>query len=902
MKTIDFIQNGILSIGILFSVLVYSQSSPTGNNGISDVIKDDFLVSDNITGEYWEREELQVAMNAAGESVVVWCDERNGDYDVFAQRYNSSGTAIGSSFRVNDDSGDSDQDHADVAINDVGEFIFGWHSNTNIGYQIFCRLYNSDGTPMGSSFQVSDVMDSPHARRCCVAICANGEFAVAWNDSRDGDSDVFAQVYNNNGNPLGVNFRVNEDGGTEYGSIPPGIGMDENGNFVICWSDDRFNEIANVFAQQYTSDGSPVGTNFIANDTLNTGISSQVRPEMAMNKNGEFVIVWKDYRNGSKDFWAQRFDASANASGENFRITDDSPDRNPEDVSVAISEDGNMVFTWYDDYNDWWGDVFAQRVDASGNPVGGNFIADDYNGYGIQEYPTVGIGSNNNFIICFSENKEGDTKLIGINYDWQGNVQGSSFAIFDDNTIAIQEHPAIEMNSSGNFVIAWMDDRDDFFFDIFIQRYNASGNAIGTNTLVNDDGNPNVANQHPDIGISDNGNFAVVWEDSRGYNDNIYAQRFSSDGTDLGENFIVNDDGANGAYQLSPAIAMDGTGNFVMAWVDDRDDGDIYAQRYSADGTAIGGNFIVNDNQFPSNQYMGDVAMNNSGSFIIVWVDDQLSGKIHAQLYNPEGTLNGVNFICSESTDVIDQYNPSVDMDDAGNFIIAWEDRRNNSTNIWETDIYARIFEANGTPLSPDFRVNDDETMFVQKSPSVTVAPEGGKFMIAWTDYRKEGEGPEFMAQKYFDGLPDGDNIIVNNPDLFPNMHQKTNPHSLASNNNSVAYAWADNRRHKHWDIYAKLTDWQGVGVKSHNSPISCSVYPNPCSEEINIVFENNYFGEVHLQVSDLSGEEILSQKYNKNWEMFKEQINVSSYNFGVYMLTVTCGTIVYSNKIIKSE
>ena len=61
--------------------------------------------------------------------------------------------------------------------------------------------------------------------------------------------------------------------------------------------------------------------------------------------------------------------------------------------------------------------------------------------------------------------------------------------------------------------------------------------------------------------------------------------------------FQVNEiSGPNGADQWEPAIASDKNGKFVVAWRDGRNgDWDIYAQRYSNDGSLLGTNFKIND-------------------------------------------------------------------------------------------------------------------------------------------------------------------------------------------------------------------------------------------------------------------------------------------------------------------
>jgi len=76
--------------------------------GIYGITKDDFLVNDDTTGECecWH-EFPAVAMDTLGNFVICWDDQRNGEgnFDIYAQRYSSSGNPLGTNFRVNDDTG-----------------------------------------------------------------------------------------------------------------------------------------------------------------------------------------------------------------------------------------------------------------------------------------------------------------------------------------------------------------------------------------------------------------------------------------------------------------------------------------------------------------------------------------------------------------------------------------------------------------------------------------------------------------------------------------------------------------------------------------------------------------------------------------------------------------------------
>ncbi len=61
----------------------------------------------------------------------------------------------------------------------------------------------------------------------------------------------------------------------------------------------------------------------------------------------------------------------------------------------------------------------------------------------------------------------------------------------------------------------------------------------------------------------------------------------------LGENFKINDDTPN-IHQSNPSISADFDGNFTVCWEDNRNDyNDVYARRYSNDGSALSGDFKV---------------------------------------------------------------------------------------------------------------------------------------------------------------------------------------------------------------------------------------------------------------------------------------------------------------------
>ena len=73
--------------------------------------------------------------------------------------------------------------------------------------------------------------------------------------------------------------------------------------------------------------------------------------------------------------------------------------------------------------------------------------------------------------------------------------------------------------------------------------------------------------------------------------------------------------------QSDPSIAMSGDGNFIISWNSVGQDSSlfgVYAQRYNANGTPNGSEFLVNT-YVNSNQNLSSTAITDNGKFIISW-------------------------------------------------------------------------------------------------------------------------------------------------------------------------------------------------------------------------------------------------------------------------------------------
>ncbi|EQD29412.1 hypothetical protein B2A_14484, partial [mine drainage metagenome] len=154
------------------------------------------------------------------------------------------------------------------------------------------------------------------------------------------------------------------------------------------------------------------------------------------------------------------------------------------------------------------------------------------------------------------------------------------------------------------------------------------------------------------------------------------AQHYAADGKPEGSAILVSS-GVMTADPVSPTVAMDAEGDFVVDWASYNLDtlyfNGIYAQRYAADGEPEGSALFVS-NEFPSGSLEAPVvAMDAAGDFVVAWqIYDQASGTskwdVYAQCYAADGNPEGSAFLVNSGFTVGEQAGPVVAMDATGGF------------------------------------------------------------------------------------------------------------------------------------------------------------------------------------------------------------------------------------------
>jgi hypothetical protein len=203
-----------------------------------------FLVNTYTTGS---QRNPAVAADSLGNFVVVWesLGQDGSAYGVFGQRFSSDATPRGSEFRVNMTTADN-QRAASVAADDDGGFVVAWQSNSGqTSYDVRAQRFDSGGNRLGSTFQVN-TYSSFNQRDPDVTVDAEGRFTIVWaSEVQDGDGrGVFGQQFDSTGAPNGSEFRVNTT--TAGDQDAPAVSALGDG-FLVVWD----GRAAGVFAQRF---------------------------------------------------------------------------------------------------------------------------------------------------------------------------------------------------------------------------------------------------------------------------------------------------------------------------------------------------------------------------------------------------------------------------------------------------------------------------------------------------------------------------------------------------------------------------------------------------------------------------------------------------------------------------
>jgi hypothetical protein len=408
-----------------------------------------------------ERHNPTLSTNPSGAFVVCWMDKRNLNYDIYAQTVRSDGfPQQEEDFPINDDPSGANQMSPRIKTKSDGGYMVVWEDFRNSNSDIYLKRFDLNGNPLGNDFRVNDGLGYIYHGLPEVACDESGNFVVVWEDARGG-LDIYGQLFDHLGNPVGVNFKVNGDSGTDLHNSPS-CDMSKYGNFVVVWAAKKGNA-QNVYGRLFWSNGLPKDTCFKINDA--DPEVDDPGPKVSSDSLGNFIVAWKDKRSGQERIYLQRYNYNGVKIGGNFPLQSDNPNPTQSQPDLDLNEQGEFVVVWVESEK-----ILAQRYDSSATPIGNNIVVVD-NPSSSPQNPQVKVTDNGYFVAAWTDHRREGSDIYFRTY-LNGSPQGLNHLVNTDTGQALQIFPNIDL--WGNFLYSvWMDNRiPEHGFDIFFSTVN----------------------------------------------------------------------------------------------------------------------------------------------------------------------------------------------------------------------------------------------------------------------------------------------------------------------------------------------------------------------------------------------------------------------------------------------
>jgi len=437
-------------------------------------------------------------------------------------------------------------------------------------------------------------------QRPVVAADGSGGTIIAWQDRRNGKSEIFVQRMSADGNPMwqsnGLPVCVQDS------NFLPAIISDGTGGVIISWSSYRGSSTADIYIQKVSSSGAMLWTT--NGVSVCTVVFEQNNISMISDGLGGAILTWQDYRsnNGSADVYAQRV---------------------------------NLLGTIL------WGSNGTAICNEASSQIGPKMVSD---------------GSAGAFI-TWADNRAGDYDIYTQRIAAGGAVQWTTNGVATCTMGTDQLQPDVCRDGADGIIITWSDFRSTTDFNIYAQRVGPSGAIVWVVDGVVINNNVAYAQVDPKI-VSDELSGAIItWTDYRtGITSDIYAQRISPLGAVQWTATGVIICTAVGDQTVSQ-LTIDGNNGAYITWEDHRNAGnsDIYAQRiasnsalnWSADGFEI---CTMANNQ-------GNPAILSNGSLgaIVVWEDFRSGSSF--DIYEVGFNTTGIIAVENEVSQIPYEYN-----------------------------------------------------------------------------------------------------------------------------------------------------------------------------------------------------------------------------------------------------
>lgn len=303
-------------------------------------------------------------------------------------------------------------------------------------------------------------------------------------------------------------------------------------------------------------------------------------------------------------------------------------------------------------------------------------------------------------------------------------------------TEVVRKDPAAAFLPSGEFLLAWTEERSNVRVDIFIeqreivdrdiylQKFSAAGSPLGSPVRLN--AATAGLQSLPRILVRNGADAVVVWQSEKtggAAGNGIIGRLVRANGTPSGDEFKVS---VGSGAAANPAIAGRPNGDFLVAW--EAADGSslgVFARSFDRSANPTSGvSFRVNTEVAGLQRRAAVTADRGAGGYLVVWQGQSDSNVRHAQIFGQflgaTGSLVGPQFRISEGVTPT-LIAPSVAGSIAGNFLVTWV----AYDDVFPVGLYGVEIDGLGNAVGAEVKINSSQINAVTRT-SLATSPFGG--------------------------------------------------------------------------------------------------------------------------------------------------------------------------------
>ncbi|OLS12699.1 MAG: 5'-nucleotidase [Promethearchaeota archaeon CR_4] len=413
----------------------------------------------------------QIVSDRSGGAIVTWQDNRSGKWDIYAQRVDPAGNVLWMTGGVVICNAINNQESPQIVCDGSGGAIVTWQDNrSGTNRDIYAQRVDSDGQLLWAPNGVVICNDTNlQLSPTLISDGANGAI-IAWLDWRNSNWDIYAQLVDS----LGITQWPGNGSvicmvtGTQSN---PQLASNESGGTFIVWEDFRSGSNYDIYAQCIDPAGTP---EWIPDGILICNASyGQKAPQLVSDGVGGVIIVWQDERTGGSydNIYAQRVSSAGDTQWtENGTLVCDAANFQTAPQLISDGLDG-VIITWEDDRSGSDKNIYAQQVNSTGNAQwtpNGTAISTAANAQYTPQL--VEDGSGGAIIMWRDEVSEGVNDIYAQRIDATGNVRWVDNGIALCTALNNQDAPQLVSDGGGGAIIVWQDNRTGSEWDIYAQR------------------------------------------------------------------------------------------------------------------------------------------------------------------------------------------------------------------------------------------------------------------------------------------------------------------------------------------------------------------------------------------------------------------------------------------------